>query len=73
MPTVEAIKALEKACVDGATPLARYAAAVFRLQLGSSARWNDIQHSAPHTIEDKGDTIEATPWQTKTTKIGATT
>ena len=69
VPTMKSIHALERATANPAASKAtRYAAAVFRYQLGCSGRFNDIQHVAPSTIEHQKHTIEGKPWQTKTKK-----
>ena len=69
VPTIQSIRALEKATANpNHTKATKYAAAVFRYQLGCSGRFNDIQHVAPSTLIDEKNTVEGKPWQTKTKK-----
>ncbi len=66
MLPLDAILALETAATDSGLPItSRYAAAVFRLMLGNSARFDDMQHTAPNTFVEYTSTLEAKPWQTK--------
>ena len=37
-----------------------------RFQMGSSARFNDLQHTSPSTMKITSNTIERMAWQTKT-------
>jgi len=67
-PTMAIIRALEHATVHS-HPTDQYAAAVFRFQAGSSSRYNDLQHASPSTMVHTADTIEITPWQTKSMHI----
>ena len=73
----EVILALEKgAAAGGADPrrkgqVAREAIDAFilgmvRFQVGSSARFNDLQHTSPSTMKITSNTIEMMAWQTKT-------
>ena len=72
VPQMQAILALETATKHATTAAGRYAAAVFRFQLGCSGRYDDLQHTSTHTLTETTDSVEAKPWQTKTTDIGRT-
>ena len=65
---MEVILALERATTTGTTA-DRYAAGIFRFQLGSSARFNDLMHAAMSRLKFLHDTTEAPMWQTKTETI----
>jgi hypothetical protein len=70
VPTVGNISALEKASTDmAATGADRYAAAVFRLMAGASARFNDIMHTQVSSRSEDASTIEYVAWQTKVTGV----
>ena len=77
LPAKEVILALEQgAAAGGADPrrkgqVAREAIDAFilgmvRFQVGSSARFNDLQHTSPSTMKITSNTIEMMAWQTKT-------
>ena len=77
VPAKEVILALEQgAAACGADPrrkgqVAREAIDAFilgmvRFQVGSSARFNDLQHTSPSTMKITSNTIEMMAWQTKT-------
>ena len=77
VPAKEVILALEQgAAAGGADPrrkgqIAREAIDAFilgmvRFQVGSSARFNDLQHTSPSTMKVTSNTIEMMAWQTKT-------
>ena len=77
VPAKEVILALEQgAAAGGADPrrkgqIARGAIDAFilgmvRFQVGSSARFNDLQHTSPSTMKVTSNTIEMMAWQTKT-------
>eukprot|EP00434_Breviolum_minutum_P041685 symbB.v1.2.037085.t1/scaffold5381.1/size27835/3 len=77
VPAKEVILALEHgAAAGGADPrrkgqVAREAIDAFilgmvRFQVGSSARFNDLQHTSPSTMKITSNTIEMMAWQTKT-------
>ena len=77
VPAKEVILALEQgAAASGADPrrkgqVAREAIDAFilgmvRFQVGSSARFNDLQHTSPSTMKITSNTIEMMAWQTKT-------
>ena len=77
VPAKEVILALEQgAAAGGADPrrkgqVAREAIDAFilgmvRFQVGSSARFNDLQHTSPSTMKITSNTIEMMAWQTKT-------
>ena len=77
VPAKEVILALEQgAAACGADPrrkgqVAREAIDAFilgmvRFQVGSSARFNDLQHTSPITMKITSNTIEMMAWQTKT-------
>ena len=73
MPPDEVVTALEKGACDPNKPGAyRYYASMLRLQLGVSARYVDMQHTAPSTLMVHSRHIHMAPWQTKTTRKGAT-
>ena len=73
MPPEEVVQALEKgACDSSRTGAYRYYASMLRIQLGTSARYVDMQHTAPKTFQAQSRHIHMAPWQTKTTKKGAT-
>ena len=74
MPTTECIEALETTATDTTQPVTtRYAASTFRWALGSSARYDDVQHTAPNTIVATHATLEGKPWQTKSLSRTSTT
>ena len=76
VPAKEVILALEQGAAGGADPrrkgqVAREAIDAFilgmvRFQVGSSARFNDLQHTSPSTVKITSNTIEMMAWQTKT-------
>ena len=77
VPAKEVILALEQgAAAGGVDPrrkgqVAREAIDAFilgmvRFQVGSSARFNDLQHTSPSTMKITFNTIEMMAWQTKT-------
>ena len=67
MPDMDDIKNLEHAATDiRLTRAERYAASVFRWQVGTSGRFDDIQHTSPHTVHHDNENIVGIPWQTKT-------
>ena len=77
VPAKEVILALEQGAAGGADPrrkgqVAREAIDAFilmgmvRFQVGSSARFNDLQHTSPSTMKITSNTIEMMAWQTKT-------
>ena len=61
----QAVSALETASITAKTMPDRVAAATFRHLVGSSARANDGQHTAPETLHETAKTVELTAWQTK--------
>ncbi len=74
VPPMTVIRALEDTASDTAKELSiRYAAASFRWALGTSARFDDMQHCSPRTWTETSYTLEAKPWQTKTLHRGSTT
>ena len=71
MPPNEVVRALEKASTDKTrTTVYRYYASALRTELAVSARYIDMQHTAPHSVRAEGKTIHLAPWQTKTTYRG---
>ena len=77
VPAKEVILALEKGSAAGGADhprkgqVAREAIDAFilgmvRFQVGSSARFNDLQHTSPSTMKITSNTIEMMAWQTKT-------
>ena len=71
MPPDEVVQALETAaCNPKRSPVYRYYASTLRLQLGVSARFVDMQHTAPSTLGVHSHHIDLAPWQTKTTHRG---
>ena len=71
MPPDEVVQALEAAaCNHNRSPVYRYYASTLRLQLGISARFVDMQHTAPSTLGVHSHHIDLAPWQTKTTHRG---
>ena len=68
-PSLADIIALEKATVAPGPAADQYAASIFRLQAGTSARYNDISHTQPATMVNTDSTIEFTAWQTKVTGV----
>ncbi len=67
-PHMDVIHALERATATGTTA-DRYAAGIFRFQLGSSGRFNDLMHAAMNRLRFLTETTEAPMWQTKTDTI----
>ena len=71
MPPDSVVKALEKGSTDSTRPPAyRYYASTLRTQLGISARYIDMQHTAPRTLHVTKQALALAPWQTKTTHKG---
>jgi hypothetical protein len=71
MPPDEVVQALEKGATNEIRPpVYRYYASMLRTQLGVSARFVDMQHTAPSTHEEHRGHIGMAPWQTKTTHRG---
>ena len=68
-PGIQDIMSLERATVAPGPAADQYAAAVFRLQAGTSARYNDISHTQISTMVVTDSTIEFTAWQTKVTGV----
>ena len=78
LPTKAAIMALESIAAGLGTLmkqesspspgslLDRYICAVARFQVACSARFNDLQHTAPFEVTEQGKTLELRAWQTKT-------
>eukprot|EP00434_Breviolum_minutum_P002202 symbB.v1.2.001939.t1/scaffold55.1/size374282/21 len=71
VPAKEVILALEQGAAAGGAEIAREAIDAFilgmvRFQVGSSARFNDLQHTSPSTMKVTSNTIEMMAWQTKT-------
>ena len=70
-PDLEMVVALETAGASAENETIGYIYDCFRLALGVSGRWDDIQHIGEHTLEDKERSIEFTAWQTKVTDATA--
>ena len=70
VPAKEVILALEQgAAAGGADPheaIDAFILGMVRFQVGSSARFNDLQHTSPSTMKVTSNTIEMMAWQTKT-------
>ena len=63
--TISACQALERAVLLSDSAADKYAAGHFRVLLGSSARWDDGQHTDPRTPEETTGSITLEPWQQK--------
>jgi hypothetical protein len=62
VPPLGVIKALDNMATHENTPVTtKHAAATFRWALGTSARFDDIQHCSPHTWQETPATLEAKP------------
>ena len=77
VPSKEVILALETgAAAAGADPqstsqqarsaIDSFIMGMVRFQVGSSARFNDLQHTSPGTLRITSNTVEMMAWQTKT-------
>ena len=77
VPSKEVILALEKGvAAAGADPqqtsqqaraaIDSFIMGMVRFQVGSSARFNDLQHTSPGTLRITSNTVEMMAWQTKT-------
>jgi hypothetical protein len=63
--TLAACEALENAAKHANSSADAYAAGHFRVLLGSSAWWDDGQHTDPTTLEDTLGAVTYEPWQQK--------
>ncbi len=64
-PPKEVIWALEEGS-SPSIPLDSFILGLVRFQVGCSARFNDLQHTAPTTMKHTSNTIEFAAWQYKT-------
>eukprot|EP00971_Amphidinium_carterae_P341191 6479873-Amphidinium_carterae.1 len=67
--SIDAVRALETACVQSTTWVGRLGAGHFRFLLGASARFDDGQHTRGDSMLTTPSTIEFSAWQTKTMRI----
>eukprot|EP00971_Amphidinium_carterae_P343381 6483112-Amphidinium_carterae.2 len=67
--SMEAVCALEKACVEAPTWPGRLAAGHFRFLLGASARYDDAQHARADTLNVQAETLEFYGWQSKSMRV----
>jgi hypothetical protein len=70
VPDLSVIRALEMGSLHQSfTPPDRFLMSVVRFMVGSSARFDDVQHSAPSAMKFTETTCEVLAWQTKTTSV----
>eukprot|EP00971_Amphidinium_carterae_P031921 629158-Amphidinium_carterae.1 len=67
--SLETVKALEYVCTQSHNWVVRLGAGHFRFLLGSSARFDDGQHTRGDTQHVTPTTIEFAAWQTKTMRV----
>eukprot|EP00971_Amphidinium_carterae_P330947 6464260-Amphidinium_carterae.1 len=67
--SIDAVRALETACVQSTSWVSRLGAGHFRFLLGASARFDDGQHTRGDSILITKSTIEFSAWQTKTMRL----
>ena len=70
-PNVEMVELMERQAESNGSMVKRYYAAIWRFMVATSARFNDIQHTAPSSVKELPGTVEAEAWQTKTTRMAS--